>query len=80
MIQKLGDGQNICSDCWGREFDTPEPTHGWQAGECDFCARREAARALGRAKSERKAAAARENGKKGGRPKVKKSVDKSDTV
>jgi len=44
--------------------------------EDDIEARREAARILGRAggsvKSERKAAAVRENGKKGGRPKKKK--------
>ena len=43
----------------------------------DIEARREAARILGRAggsvKSERKAAAARENGKKGGRPKGSKA-------
>jgi len=42
----------------------------------DIEARREAARILGRAggsvKSERKAAAARENGKKGGRPRKNK--------
>jgi len=37
MVQKLGDGQNICSHCWDREFDTPEPTTGWIAGKCDFC-------------------------------------------
>ena len=45
----------------------------------DIEARREAARVLGRAggsvKSERKAAAARENGKKGGRPRKKEVLN-----
>jgi hypothetical protein len=72
MVQKLGDGQNICSKHWRKEFEGPEPTYGWVSGECDWCKRSEAAAALGKkggsAKTEKKAAASRENGKKGGRP------------
>ncbi len=69
MVQRLGDGQRICSTHWQKAFpDTPKPVYEWQSGECDWCARSEAAAALGRIKSERKAAASRENGKKGGRP------------
>lgn len=37
MVQKLGDGQHICSACWSAQFDKPEPENNWVAGECDFC-------------------------------------------
>jgi len=36
-VIKLGDGQNICSECWKKEFEKPEPTYGWFFGKCDFC-------------------------------------------
>jgi hypothetical protein len=69
MVQKLGDGQNICSKHWRKEFEGPEPTYGWVAGECTWCQRSEAGAALGRSRSKKKAASSRENGKRGGRPK-----------
>lgn len=71
MVQKLGDGQCICSEHWQKEFEAKEPVTGWIAGECDWCKRSEAAAALGRSRSPKKATASRENGKKGGRPKNK---------
>jgi len=37
MVTKLGDGQNICSTCWKKEFEKPEPTFGWFFEKCDFC-------------------------------------------
>lgn len=37
MVQKLGDGQHICSDCWSKAFSKPEPENNWISGECDFC-------------------------------------------
>ena len=37
MVQRLGDGQLICSACWAEQFEKPEPETGWIAGECDFC-------------------------------------------
>jgi len=37
MVLKLGDGQNICEDCWKHEFEAPLPTYGWDAGKCDLC-------------------------------------------
>jgi len=73
MIQRLGDGQCICSEHWSKEFTGPEPVTGWEAGKCDWCSRAKAAATLGRkggmSKSEAKVKASRENGKKGGRPK-----------
>lgn len=74
IAQRLGDGQLICSACWAKEFERPEPEAGWIAGDCDFCKRREAAALLGRKGGKARAgkpaavAASRENGKKGGRP------------
>jgi len=74
IVQRLSDGQVICSTCWAKEFDKPEPVTGWVAGECDFCKRREAAALLGRKGGKARAgrpaavAASRENGKKGGAP------------
>ena len=68
MVQRLGDGQLICSDCWSKEFDKPEPINGWVSGECDFCRRRNAASILGSIRTPKKSASSRENGKKGGRP------------
>jgi len=59
MVQRLGDGQSICGDCWEREFDAPEPIYGWVSGECDFCERSEAV-------------TSRENGKEGSSHRDKK--------
>ena len=68
MVHRLGDGRLICSKHWAKVCATIEPRYGLEGGECNWCARSEAAATLGRIKSERKAAASRENGKKGGRP------------
>jgi len=63
MVQRLGDGQLICSKHWAKEFDKPEPETGWIAGECDFCLRSKAAAMLGqkggRVKSKAKSEAAK---------------------
>jgi hypothetical protein len=38
MVQRLGDGELICSACWARFYPgMKEPTMGWEAGECTFC-------------------------------------------
>lgn len=37
QVIKLGDGHDICEECWKREFEAETPETGWFAGECDFC-------------------------------------------